>query len=274
MRSNLVVTGSGPDLVLIPGIQGRWEWMSPAVRALARRFRVITFSLTSAMPPADGDAKSATAARTCAEFDAQLAQVDEALDRAGAERAVVCGVSYGGLVAVRYAAVRPARVCALVLASTPGPRWKPDARVRRYTARPWLSAPAFVLGARARLWHEVSAARARRLQRVATLGRYLWAVASHPASPARMAHRVRVLGPCDFARDARGVAAPTLVITGEPDLDRVVPVAETLEYLSLIPGAQARTLGGTGHIGLVTKADEFASAIAAFVEAAVERRGN
>ena len=36
---------SGTPIVLIPGLQGRWEWMRPAVDALARRHRVITFSL-------------------------------------------------------------------------------------------------------------------------------------------------------------------------------------------------------------------------------------
>ena len=41
----LIDVGSGPPLVMIPGIQGRWEWMKPAVDALARRCRVITFSL-------------------------------------------------------------------------------------------------------------------------------------------------------------------------------------------------------------------------------------
>ena len=37
--------GTGPPLVLIPGIQGRWEWMKPSIDALAREYRVITMSL-------------------------------------------------------------------------------------------------------------------------------------------------------------------------------------------------------------------------------------
>ena len=41
----MIDIGTGPPLVLIPGLQGRWEWMRPAVDALARRFRVLTFSL-------------------------------------------------------------------------------------------------------------------------------------------------------------------------------------------------------------------------------------
>ena len=39
--------GSGIPIVLVPGIQGRWEWMQQAVDALATQNRVITDSLLS-----------------------------------------------------------------------------------------------------------------------------------------------------------------------------------------------------------------------------------
>ena len=32
-------------LVLVPGVQGRWEWMRRTVDALSVHFRVVTFSL-------------------------------------------------------------------------------------------------------------------------------------------------------------------------------------------------------------------------------------
>ena len=248
-KSPVVVVGSGPPLVLVPGIQGRWEWMRPAVRALAGRFRVITFSLTPDVPP----------------FDRQVEQVVEGMDRAGAVRAVVCGVSYGGLVALRCAATHPSRVSALVLVSTPGPYWTPDDRSTRYVSKPWLSVPAFAVGARSRLWHEVSAAHHGSGGRWLKLGRYLCSVGTHPPWPPHMARRVEALAGRDFASDARAVSAPTLVLTGEAELDRVVPVAGTLEYAGLIPGARSRILEGTGHIGLVTRSEEFAAAIAKFV---------
>ena len=41
----MIDLGSGTPLVLVPGIQGRWEWMRPTVEALARHFRVLSFSL-------------------------------------------------------------------------------------------------------------------------------------------------------------------------------------------------------------------------------------
>ena len=37
--------GRGSPIVLIPGLQGRWEWMMPAVDALSARHRTFSFSL-------------------------------------------------------------------------------------------------------------------------------------------------------------------------------------------------------------------------------------
>jgi 3-oxoadipate enol-lactonase len=247
----IVERGSGRPLVLIPGIQGRWEWMRPAVDALARRFRVVTFSLL-------GERMSGPAPRT---FDAHLDQVDDALDRAAVDRAIVCGVSYGGLIAVRYAAVRPERVDRLILVSTPAPGWQPDARVRRYASAPRSSALAFVAGAPGRLAREIAAAIPGRAERLATVVGYLGSIVAHPSSPRRMAARVRCLAGQDFIADARQVAAPTLVVTGEVALDRVVPVDGTREYVALIRSALGVTLEHTGHIGLVTKPEVFAERI-------------
>ena len=42
---DIVERGAGPPLVVIPGIQGRWEYATATVDALARHFKVITFSL-------------------------------------------------------------------------------------------------------------------------------------------------------------------------------------------------------------------------------------
>jgi pimeloyl-ACP methyl ester carboxylesterase len=253
----MYVLGSGPPLVLIPGIQGRWQWMRPAVRALAERFRVITFSLAP-LPRDD----RVTGARL---FDLQVDQVASALGAAGADRAVVCGVSYGGLIAVRFAATRSSRVAALVLASTPPASWRPDERVKRYAGAPWLSAPAFFLGAKERLTSEIAAARPDVGDRYRTMAGYLREIALHPPSPVAMSRRVRALAGCDLVSDARSIVAPTLVMTGEEELDRVVPVASTRQYLALIPGSTGFTLAGTGHIGLVTKPAAFARAIADFV---------
>jgi pimeloyl-ACP methyl ester carboxylesterase len=225
--------------------------MRPAVDALALHFRVITFSLL-------GERKSGPWPRT---FDSHVGQMDDVLDRAGLDRAIVCGVSYGGLVALRYAAQRPERVDRLVLVSTPGPRWQPSDRVQRYANAPRLSAVAFVAGAPGRLAREIAAAVPGRVERLATIAGYARAIVSHPGSARRMAARMKCLAGEDFVADAKQVAAPTLVVTGEPELDRVVPVPGTKEYLDLIAGADGVTLEHTGHIGVITRPAAFAELI-------------
>ena len=67
-----------------------------------------------------------------------------------------------------------------------------------------------------------------------------------------MARRVTLAA--DAAVD--GLAAlhvPTLVVTGEAGLDRVVPTALTAEYTRIWPHATSVTLARTGHLGLVTR---------------------
>jgi 3-oxoadipate enol-lactonase len=255
----MIIRGDGPPLVLVPGIQGRWEWMAPAVRALARGARVVTGSLC-------GDRGSACRFDPRDGFENFTRQIGEWLDQAGVARASLCGVSYGGLIAVHFAAARPERVRALVLASAPGPRWRPDARSSRYSRAPWFYAPAFIVGAPFRLAPEIRAAHPGLWRRLRVSAGHLGRVLAAPISPARMAERVRLLDRVDFVGDCRRVLAPTLVLTGQEGLDRVVPVASTLDHLAVIRGAERAVLPGTGHIGLVTKPDEFAALVLGFLE--------
>ena len=126
--------GGGTPIVVIPGAQGRWEWMKPAIDALARRCRVITFSLadepTCGAPfdPHHG-------------FSSYVDQVRDALDACGIQRGAICGVSYGGLIAAAFAARHPDRTASLVLVSALPPSWKPDRRVRFYLRAPRLLTP-------------------------------------------------------------------------------------------------------------------------------------
>jgi 3-oxoadipate enol-lactonase len=71
----------------------------------------------------------------------------------------------------------------------------------------------------------------------------------------------------DFRPDCANVKAPTLVITGEDELDRVVPPRITRNYAALIAGARHEVLERTGHIGLLTKPERYAALVSEFVYA-------
>ena len=82
--------GSGIPIVLVPGIQGRWEWMQRAVDALATQNRVITDSF----PSKPGSIASINTKRG---FDSFIDWLDQLLARANVDTVALCGVSYGGM---------------------------------------------------------------------------------------------------------------------------------------------------------------------------------
>lgn len=248
-------------MVLVPGIQGRWEWMRPCADGLSEEGRVLTTSLP-------GEPGSGFRLGPDTDFDVHVEQLDAVFDRGGITSAVLCGVSFGGWVSVRYAALRPERVSALVLASAPGPSFKPDTRQQYYIRAPRLLLPAFAVTSRQRLRPEVDLALPFAPERRAFLRGQMIAMARYPISPSRMARRISLALGTDFESSARAVSAPTLVITGEPDFDRIVPVPSTRQYLSLIPGARGAVLEQTGHLGCVTRPHEFARLVRSFARGA------
>lgn len=252
----MTVTGQGPTLLLIPGIQGRWEWTRPTVQVLARRHRVVAYSLSGereTVPP--------LAPRG---FDDLVRQALNALNRVTSGPVVVCGVSYGGLIALRLAARHPERVRAVVLASPLNADFAPDDRIRRWVAHPRLMAPAFLAGSPGRIVPELRAAHGSTWvpRALGLLGRVVRA----PHSPDRMAARVRMIEGEDFVADCRAIHQPTLLVTGAPGLDRIVPVEVSCRMLGWLPNVRHVTLDRTGHWGLVTRRDAFAREVASFVE--------
>jgi pimeloyl-ACP methyl ester carboxylesterase len=252
--------GKGPPVVVIPGLQGRWEWARPALSELARTCRAISYSLS-------GDIGSKRKLQPELGFENYTRQLNDVLDRAGLERAVLCGVSYGGFVALRYAARNPDRVSGLILASAPGPGWRPNAQQAGWLSRPWLSAPAFVATSPLRVWPEVSAALPDVGARLAFLARQSMRCLAAPMIPSLMAARVKCAAGIDFDDDCGQIAAPTLVLSGEEPLDRVVPVHSTRAYAGLIPRADYRVLAQTGHMAILTRPATFAGLVSEFAHA-------
>ncbi len=254
----MIDRGHGTPIVLIPGLQGRWEWMRPTVDALATHHRVITFSLCderSSPFPCD-PAKA---------FENYVEQVGLALDRAGVHQAVIAGVSYGGLIASEFAARYPERVSGLVLASALHRTWHPNEQQERFLRSPWLMSPLFVATAPIRMRPEMVAAFPRLAERLRFTTTFGLSVMLALASPAKMARRVQWAQQHQFV-DVGGVRARALIITGEPGLDRIVPVDVTRRYLDELRACDHIVLKSTGHNGVVTRPREFADALGRFVD--------
>lgn len=259
-QHDLFDAGSGTPLIVIPGVQGRWEWMKPALRELRKHCRTVSYTLC-------GDIGSGVCFNPELGFDNYVHQLDEVFRTTGIERAALCGVSYGGFIALRYAALRPERVSSLILVSSPAPGWVPTVRQQAYVSHPWRSAPAFVVNAPMRLWPEIRAAFDTWEERLRFTARHALRVIAAPIIPPVMAARVTLQQSIDFAPDCARVKAPTLIVTGEDHLDKIVPAAITRGYRALIPGAQSISMERSGHIGLLTRPARFAEIVTGFIDA-------
>jgi pimeloyl-ACP methyl ester carboxylesterase len=246
-------------VVLVPSLQGRWEYLSRAVSALARSHRVLTFPLCD----------ERVWGAPCAEkgLEAFVRQVELVLDDRGVRQAAICGYSFGGRVALRFAATRPERTTALVLVSTPGPGWTLKRAHRAYAQNPLMLSPIFFMGAPARVRAELTAAFPGWSDRLRFSLEQLATFARAPLSPTRMARRALLIDGVDVAADCGRVSVPTLVITGEAGLDHVVPATGTSGYARLIPGSRQTMLPRTGHFGCVTRPDLFAGIVSDFLQA-------
>jgi len=258
----IVEQGTGPALVMIPGIQGRWEYLRPAVDALSSAFRVITFPLSD-------EPSAACRFDPARGFQDYVEQVREALDRSGIERAIVCGISFGGLIALRFAGAHPDRTAGLVLASTPGPGWHLRKRHEVYAQWPFLLGPLFVAETPARLRRELAAALPERSARWRFAVSQVGTLARAPLSLPRMARRARLIATIDTVDVCARITAPTLVVTGERGLDYVVSVDTSTGYLSLIAGARGVVLERTGHLGTITRPHDFAAVVREFARRCV-----
>lgn len=254
----VIERGSGTPLVFIPGLQGRWEYARITVEALARHFRVITSSLCDE-PSAGAEFDRAGG------LDAYGNHIKTIMDAAGVQSAVVCGLSFGGLVALNVAARFPDRVEQLVLTSTPGPGFHLRKRHEVYARLPWIFGPVFLVEAPFRANPEIRRAIPDVRRRTAFGWSMLKTALRSPLSPARMAARATLIAACDIPRACAEIKAPTLVVTGETDLDFVVNTGTSMRYTTLINGARHVVLEDTGHQGTLTRPDAFAAIVRNFV---------
>jgi hypothetical protein len=71
--------GHGPPVVVVPGLQGRWEWAKPALTELARSCRTISYTLS-------GDIGSGSTLQPELGFENYTRQLEDVLERAGLSR--------------------------------------------------------------------------------------------------------------------------------------------------------------------------------------------
>jgi pimeloyl-ACP methyl ester carboxylesterase len=170
------------------------------------------------------------------------------LDRAGLDRAVVCGLSMGGYVAFELWRRAPDRIAGFVLANTRAVADSEEAAAnrRRLADRLLAEGTEFFLADPPPLLSEHAPDDLRaRLRSI---------IADQPAASIAAALLGMAERP-DSTPDLPGIDVPTLVITSE--LDALVPSEASLAMAALIPNASSSILGRVGHLTNLEASDQF-----------------
>jgi len=244
---NLIVTGEGPAMVLVPGADGMKETFRYQIPALSQSHRVLCADLRVSIGPDMA-------------FERLSTDVEELLTAQGVRRATLLGQSLGGSIAMRFAARHPERVNALVVANS---------LARVSYEHVGLNAVLLVPVAMATIRYLPTAA-SRLIARL--WSRFnVWVFDSSPGSdrvieyvlwsgprtvhPGTSGARVELLKREDLRPELAGIRAPTLVLKGPQD--RYTPVAWSREIAELIPGATYLEIAGTGHCSHIAMPEMF-----------------
>jgi pimeloyl-ACP methyl ester carboxylesterase len=231
---------TAPTLLLSHGYGATCRMWDGQIAAFADRWRVIVWDMR-------GHGQSGDPADPAA-YAQDLTSDDMAavLDACGAARAVVGGLSLGGVMSLAFHLAHPERVRALMLFDT-GPGFRnPEAR---------------------RQWNERAEARARDLDAngLAALGGGAEARLGRHRSAQGLAGAARGML---AQRDSRlidalpGIAVPTLVLVGSEDTNFLVAA----DYMAgKIPGAHKVVIPGAGHAANLDQPGAFNDAVASFL---------
>ncbi|MBA3311380.1 MAG: alpha/beta fold hydrolase [Nocardioidaceae bacterium] len=186
------------------------------------------------------------------------------LDAVGITEAALVGVSWGGVIATRFALRYPDRVTALVLAdSTRGSGTDPQraAAMRRRGGE--LARDGAVAYARRR---------APRLLSERAPAALVERVAATMAEAIRLpgyAHAAESMAATDHTAQLAGLTMPTLVLVGADDV--VCPPVESQTIAELVPGARLQIIPGAGHHANQERPEPFNAAIGRFLASLHDR---
>jgi pimeloyl-ACP methyl ester carboxylesterase len=181
-------------------------------------------------------------------YSEQISVADMAaiLDAAGADRAVIGGMSLGGYLSLAFHLVHPRRVAALVLVDT-GPGYRNDDARDKWNA--WVERRAQELE-RGRTRADSSAELAQ-------------AVHEHPEGLPRAARGVMAQKDARVITSLDGIMVPTLVIVGADDTDFLAGA----DYMHRhIPNSRKVVIDNAGHAANMDQPQAFNAAVRELLE--------
>jgi 3-oxoadipate enol-lactonase len=236
--------GDATPIVFLHGVGSDKSVWHPQLAHFARKRRAIAFDY-----PGYGDSDPAPEGTT---RDDYAAAILSAMHELGVDRAHVCGLSLGGVVAIAMHHADARRCASLILADTFAEH--PDGRAIYDRSLAGSRDLAAMAEARVDLLIAQPADPQVRREVVETMSRI---------DPAAYRIGAEAVWLADQRDRAAAIRVPTLVLCGAED--RVTPPARSTALAELIPGAQCELIEGAGHLSNLERPDEFNTLVGAFV---------
>lgn len=238
-----------PALLLINALGTSHEMWDDQVAALTERFELVRYD-------ARGHGKSTPGSSSELTLDQLAHDALAVLDACGIARAHLCGLSLGGMTAMKIARQWPDRVLKVVLASTTPhmpPRETWTARIAQVKAEGMASVTEATLGR----WFspEFKQAEPERVDRVRQM-----LLSTRPEGYTACCAAIRDM---DLREDIKSIRATTLCIGGLKDPGTPPSAAELIA--SSIPGAQLKILDAA-HMANIERAGEFTATLLEFLQ--------
>jgi proline iminopeptidase len=200
-------------------------------------------------------------------MDAQVADLEAVRAKLGLPNVALVGDSYGGLVAMAYAAAHPEHVARLVLSDSPGPNWKsmvhllpevfPDVQEQNRKEMPKQDADA---AARAGLRNHFRMIFYSPEKRDAYMSR-MGDLGFEPAVNEAVSKATADL---DLTQKLSGFNFPVLVVTGRFDLN-VAPLT-AWRLAKAVPGAKIVFFEHSGHLPSYEEPEKYVEVLEGFLE--------
>lgn len=242
--------GDGPPLVLVPGLAGGYGLLGPLARLLARRFRVISYQLRGE--------EDCFALRQRFDLSDLVTDLADFLDWHRLESPVLMGVSFGGVLALEFAARFRHRIERLIVQGS-GARYEngllPRVAGAVLSRFPLPSDNPFIN----QFFNLLFGGKQKPGPLVEFVTRQCW-----QTDQCVMAYRLRLLEDFDIGGRLHRIRVPALVLNGQRDL--LVSEGSLNELAVGLPNAEICNLEGCGHLAFVTHPERIAKEVERFTQ--------